>query len=316
MTIGSVHPIGRIQPTSSSSVGGSQEGGFVSIAKLPYDDVTYVKNDVETSSQLDAGVRLYRESLIRLFSMVLHFGIDIVALPDYTPVLSSDPNEKVTTEASFQAPPVNSMGVRPKISLQLSRKHGPYELKASADDGSVDPFLQNRVEDFVDNILSYFNDSQVSRLIIVTVHELGHYLSYKEGNHRNKHLRLASQLFNKKQLAQMTSEHKKLIWLEECLAWAYGAQVLSQIGFDNIAEYDQVKVESLKAYFKVLKLKELNLDTYLQLLSQPDYKQVIDLISPLLFQESSTTSSSRASLSQENHDIYGELSRGKRIVPV
>lgn len=312
MAIGPIHPIGRINSAPPTSVSNGV-GGFVSINKLPYDDMTYVKNEVETSAQEYIATRKHRDTLIRLFALSLDFGIDIIPLPAYTPLLSNDPNQKVTIEASFSPPPPQSIDRNPCISLQLSRDNGPSELRATAH--GVDPFLQSKVEEFVDHLLSYFNDIQIRRLIVVTTHELGHYMSYREGNHNNPNLRVASQLFNKKLLEQMSSEHKKLIWLEECLAWAYSMKILAQIGFEGTDEFDHVKVESLKAYFSVLKLKELNLDTYLQLLNQPDYKQVIDLISPLLFRDNSTLISECGHF-QESHDIHYDLSRGKRIVPV
>lgn len=313
MTIGPINPIGRIHPSPQTSVGG-EVGGFVSINKLPYDDITYIKNEIETSAQDYVGTRKHRETLIRLFALSLDFGIDIIPLPAYIPILSDDPNQKVTIEASFNPPSAQSIDRNPSISLQLSRDNGPCELRAAKN--GVDAFLQSRVEEFVDHLLSYFNDAQIIRLIVVTTHELGHYMSYKDGNHSNPNLRIASQLFNKKQLDQMSSEHKKLIWLEECLAWAYSMKILSQLGFKGTDEFGCVKVESLKAYFSVLKLKELNLDTYLQLLNQDDYKQVIDLISPLLFQDNSHSIPQNISNSfQESHDIHYDLSRGKRIVP-
>jgi hypothetical protein len=90
MTIGPINPIGRINSTPPTSVSNGV-GGFVSINKLPYDDITYIKNEVETSAQEYVGTRKHRETLIRLFALSLHFGIDIIPLPAYIPILSNDP---------------------------------------------------------------------------------------------------------------------------------------------------------------------------------------------------------------------------------
>jgi hypothetical protein len=112
----------------------------------------------------------------------------------------------------------------------------------------------------VQKISSASTADDIRRLIIVTTHEFGHFLSWQNGNH-NYELKKGLELMQYR-MARSNFVQASAVYREEMLAWNLGATRLISYGFSNMPAYHQIKDQSLNTYYKELQLREAPLEIH------------------------------------------------------
>ncbi len=103
------------------------------------------------------------------------------------------------------------------------------------------------------------------KLVVVTAHEYGHYISFMRNCH-TKELRQALSMF----YSQSVFYGKKAffayqIFSEELTAWRYAKDKLNRYNFTEFRSFDDIKYNSLQAYYKKLYLAKAPLEIYSRL---------------------------------------------------
>ncbi len=185
----------------------------------------------------------YRKVCRKLFVNILRNGIAIVA---------SNPRKykDYIVEASLVIP--KEKGQRPFMKLPLPGI------------SSVDKLDRvDFVEKWLDTIFISSGNCDLLRIIVVTAHEYGHFLSYQHGNH-DKDLEIGIEMLNQR---RVNSDFSYLwaVLREECLAWRFGLHELEYYGFNDFQLFKKVRKESLKTYFDVLNISNAPTDIYYKL---------------------------------------------------
>ncbi|MDD3266742.1 MAG: hypothetical protein PHC75_06150 [Burkholderiales bacterium] len=205
----------------------------------------YSSKGVATCSEL-------KDVLYRMFLDILNSGIAIVA------VYRRDYGSYVM-EASFKA--MDNTQKMHQINLPLRGVTVGDSFSAS---GSGYTLASNKtkktVDELTDRIINASSENDVRRLIIVTAHEYGHFLSWQIGNH-NQELKNGLQLIQQK-MARSNFNFAEAVYREEMLAWNLGLNKLLTYGFEFIAAYEKLKKDSLDTYYKELQLKDAPIDIH------------------------------------------------------
>ena len=210
--------------------------------------------------------RIYREPLIHLFTKIVEEGIDIISRPP------SDHGDYIV-EASFR--PAKDKYSKPQMLLPL-RGVGRNNFIAKRGGGVLDISMREELIEYIDKTLMASSDAQILRLLVVSSHEFGHYLSFIRGNH-DRDLSTGLYLFHNKQVNnEGVDKFTWLVFREECSAWSFAHEVLSKGGFNGWNVFNDVKYNSLATYYTSLNLAKASIDTYckLNLLGDDFFKSV------------------------------------------
>jgi hypothetical protein len=196
--------------------------------------------------------RLNFKTLLRLFTEVIQSEVDII------PTLSRD-HGKYIVEASFK--PTTDNTKHHTIHVPLRGVSKPLIAPSIL---AMNNNFANIINQYVKDIVDSSTDEDILRLIIVMSHEFGHYLSFARGNHDNA-LKIGMYLFHSNQVGFDSANFTWLVFKEECIAWSYGAEILTRGGFTFWSDFNKVKSDSLKIYFSTLKLANASLEIYYKL---------------------------------------------------
>ena len=214
------------------------------------------------SVQSEIQERPNRQLLIELFLRVVVAGIIIVPSPPRGV-------GNAIIEASLVQDPTGKTAPQLKIPLR-----GIVEQFTRI--GYTRADLREQIIACVDLLLSSSSDKEIERLIIITAHEYGHYLSYKAGNH-TKRLAKALRIFRSRKFGvREINDYLKLVFQEEVSAWRFGAEQLRELEFSAWERFEGVKSNSLATYADLLRLNELSVVNTCSLsFSGKDFQQAI-----------------------------------------
>ena len=210
--------------------------------------------------------RIYRVALIHLFTRIIEEGIDIISRPP------SDHGDYIV-EASFR--PAKDKYSKPVMLLPLSGV-GRENFMARRGGGVLDISTNEDLISYIDKILMASSDAQILRLLIVSSHEFGHFLSFVRGNHDRDFSKGLSLFHNRQVNSEGSDKFTWLVFREECSAWSFAYDVLSKGNFSGWKTFDEVKFNSLSTYYTSLNLAKASIDVYckLNLLGDDFFKSV------------------------------------------
>jgi len=251
-----MNSINKTSRTNISQVDISQSTPQTSIPKTTlikenfnFKEIILEENNCSNIPTLE---RKNRNILLKLFTEILQADMEII------PTRIQDYGSYVVEASFVQAKTKES---KHQIKIPLRGTHNnllpPYKLIFSKS-------YKNSVEEYINQILHSSNDADITRLIIVTAHEFGHYISLHRNNHDNE-LRLGLYLSQSTKEASGNYEYTWKVFQEECSAWYYAKQKLKGYLFIELNVFDQVKQQSLATYCKTLKLQNASLQIYFKL---------------------------------------------------
>lgn len=131
--------------------------------------------------------------------------------------------------------------------------------------------LDQSLATYVKIVLRQTDNKSLIRLLIVTAHEFGHFMSYCHGNHD---LNLAEGItLMHRDMVIGYDRYTSLVFFEESTAWRYGKEQLERLGFVWWDIFDTVKYGSLHAYYSKLKLAKSSLAIYGRLSMLDDFRK-------------------------------------------
>lgn len=133
--------------------------------------------------------------------------------------------------------------------------------------------LDNIISKYVDRVIQQTSNPELIRLITVTAHEFGHFLSYCHGNH-DQDLAKGITLMHQNQVIGRDT-YTSLVFIEECVAWKYGNEHLKNFGFIWWEVFEKIKINSLQSYYSRLKLAKATFSVYCRLASLDDFRKSI-----------------------------------------
>ena len=225
--------------------------------------VVYIVKDVFNFSEIGieggkSGVSLDSslvEVLFSLFRSILIDGADIVPRASLT-------DKKIIIEASFK-PPISKKSA-PQIFLPLpgiSMTLKAVRRKTSA----VYLDLEHDLKKSCSIIAKECDYRSLMRLIIITSHEYGHFISYLKGLHTQE-LKLGLSIMLSKQITSGCEEYTYQIFSEELTAWRFAKEMLDKYNFVQWDPFDLIMKKSLQEYYKILKFDNIeNIDVLCKL---------------------------------------------------
>ena len=249
--------------TSQSQVKTYFEGSIAASYQEQFtfpDDEQTLEIGKGTTEQSDG--RLFQHLLEELFLRVVMAGIIITPTPPRAV-------GNAVVEASLIQDP---QGYKPpELRIPLRNVNKPLTRI-----GYTRKELREQINQYICQIMAATNDKESLRILVVTAHEYGHYLSYKLGNHTPK-LSKALQMFRSRQFTRSDiNSHLKYIFQEEVMAWRLGKEQLKDLDFEHWAFFNSVKENSLATYADLLKLRELYMSNTISLsFLGPDFHQAM-----------------------------------------
>jgi hypothetical protein len=206
-------------------------------------------------------------TLMQLFLEIIESGVVI------RPRNSRDYGNYIV-EASYQPPSESN-----KNHVIYAPLRATYsELKIQHNLRFDNKLIKQQVYDYVARIIQASSDTDILRLLIVIAHEFGHFISNVRGNHDNE-LKIGINLLRSGMANKDVTKITWTVFREEANAWSYGKEVLEKYGFSYWQQFDHVKYESLKVYFRQLKLLESEVSTYIKLsMLGDDFKYSSDTV--------------------------------------
>lgn len=246
ITGANISGINQSSTTSSGRNVGSKELNFKENFVFPE-----IVLKERSNGQVAVEDRPNREVLIQLFSNALENKINIV------PRNPRDHGDYIV-EASFVAAVAKSSPAMLLLPLRGVKQPliAPHNMLLSTE-------FKEKIVSYVDTIINASTDNDILRLLIVTAHEFGHFLSFVRGNH-DEELKIGMSLFKSKHLGD-NFNYTWQVFREESMAWRFGGEKLKHYGFDDFDTYTQVKNSSLKTYFQALDLVNAPLEVYYKL---------------------------------------------------
>lgn len=208
-------------------------------------DQNFIKDEINNVDVLDTVIMIFQDLLYELISY------DVLIIPS-----KMKRRSKYIVEAFFT----------PKNAKQkFSSIHVPLPL--FNDERLLNYITHNK--DFKKDILNYYCSKlkefcslkSILRLLIVVAHEYGHFKSYLLGNH-DERLRRGLYYYHTK---IWNFDYVRLVYTEEVIAWKYANAFLRKNNFCFFEYFEEVKMESLKAYFDDLNLSSADVNTYINL---------------------------------------------------
>lgn len=208
-------------------------------------DQRFSKNEISDKEAVEQIVFIFQDLLFELISY------DVLIIP-----CKMKKRSKYIVEAFFT----------PKNSKQkFNSIHIPFPI--FNDEKLLNYLSLNK--SFKMDILNYYflklkeaiSLKDILRLLIVTAHEYGHFKSYLLGNHDDR-LRKGIYYYHNK---IWNFEYVRLVYTEEVIAWKQAYYFLIKNNFYFFEYFNEVKKESLKAYFDELNLMNANVNTYMKL---------------------------------------------------
>lgn len=134
--------------------------------------------------------------------------------------------------------------------------------------------LEPQINTFVDKAMVQYDNPGLIRLLVVTAHELGHYISFCSGNHDNNLADGITLMHQGKVLGydRLTS----LVFMEEVTAWTYAKNHLERYEFVWWEVFSRIKLDSLSAYNKLLKLEKASVAVFAKLSMIDEFRAVVN----------------------------------------
>jgi hypothetical protein len=268
----SVDRININRTNTSQQVGiGTSGGGYTN--GVPYKESFNFKEIVleeKNNKKITPEERDNFQTLFSLFMEIIESNIII------KPRNSRDYGSYVV-EASYQPPADKN-----KNHIIFVPLIGVYEeLRANSSLRFNHKELKKQVYDYVVKIVQHSSDTDILRLLIVIAHEFGHFISNMRGNHDHE-LKTGINLLRSGMANKDVTKITWNVFREESSAWSYGRDKLEKYEFKYWQQFDHVKYESLRVYFRQLKLLEADVSTYIKLsMLGDDFKYSSD---PVLFE--------------------------------
>jgi len=222
---------------------------------------TTVATDDSTSHKLI-------DMLFRLLFEILCSGCSIIRRG----AIKTNHNSQI--EASFQPP--RSSGHKARIYLPLSG------MQASQIDAATNylSYTQQQVREqlilALQQVAASCDNRTLLKLLILTCHEYGHFISYLQGFHDQQLKTGLSIMWGN--FTKLQEKCSYAVFNEEVTAWRLAENKLRSYKFSYWPLFNQVKINSLKVYYQQLQLANAGIDTYCKLsLLGIDLKQLQSL---------------------------------------
>lgn len=232
----------------------------ISVKNRSVRDINYKFSDPYDFSELEQSeaqliideeeISRWKTILINLIKSTLSSGCDVVSRA----TLLNNIN-KTIIEATF----VPSLNQNPsRIYLPLGLKSFILEAKKH----QVNP-LNEQLDIIIENIAETSN-YLILKLIVLLSHELGHYCSFINGLH-DQDLKQGLSLVHSANQETIFEKYTYRVFLEEVTAWQFAQQKLSYLNFNDWKFFNEIKYNSLKAYYRLLKLNKVSVGVYCKL---------------------------------------------------
>lgn len=132
--------------------------------------------------------------------------------------------------------------------------------------------LEQSIQKWVEASLYQYDNNGLIRLIIVTAHEVGHFISYCLGNHNND-LADGITLMHRGDVIgyeKLTS----LVFIEEVFAWSQAEKMLKLYEFAWWKVFEEIKLDSLGTYCKILSLNQASVSMFARLSMIDEFRKV------------------------------------------
>ena len=247
-----VHPV-KINNTNNVSKVNRQNAPEIRQVVEFHERFNYADIEPEEYNRLetDKTAELLREILFSLIKRCVFLGLDVrhdrkKSMGDYVLEARFEPPNKMKEKEACIYIPIE------EVDDLIAKRLNGSGLE-----------LERQITQFVDRAMQQLDNPALIRLIIVAAHELGHFISFCSGNH-DRALADGIALMHKGDVIGMDA-FTSLVFIEEVIAWDHAKSHLSRYNFVWWEVFTKIKLDSLKAYYRLLQLQKASVARYARL---------------------------------------------------